>query len=223
MISLANRFLVAVLRFFFYLLYNPLAWSYDWVAAVVSLNQWQAWIRCPLPYLTGERILELGHGPGHLQAAMNQPGRQVFGLDLSRAMGAQAKRKLDRLSLPIRLVRARAQQLPFAANAFNQIVATFPTEYLYQPQTLSEIYRVLAPDGLVVVIPVAWIHRGSRIESSLAWLFQITHQSPPQEDDRWQTRMIKIFQQAGFAVRTQKVPQRSSEVFLLLADKSKLL
>lgn len=223
MIPHVNRFLTAFLRLFFHLLYNPLAWCYDWVAAIVSLNHWREWIRGVLPFLTGERVLELGHGPGHLQVAMNQLGFQVFGLDLSRMMAKQTHRRLVRLSFPARLTRARAQQIPFIANSFDHIVSTFPSEYLFQPQTLSEIYRVLAPGGLLVVLPAAWIHRGSWIERSLAWLFQVTHQAPPPDDDQWQTRLLALFQQAGFDVSIEKVTQPSGKILLILAGRPKLL
>ena len=223
MIQLVNRFLAAFLKIFFYLLYNPLAWCYDGVAALVSLNHWQEWTRSVLPFLSGERVLELGHGPGHLQVAMHQQGFQVFGLDLSWTMEKQTYRRLEHFTIPARLARGRAQQLPFTANTFDRVVSTFPSEYLFQSQTLSEIYRVLAPGGLLVVLPVAWIRRGSWIERTLAWVFQITHQAPPQEDDQWQTHLLSLFQQVGFQVRAEKIAQPSSEVFLVMASKPNLL
>jgi len=35
-------------------------------------------------------------GPGHLQVALNEAGMQAFGLDESRQMGRQARRRLCR-------------------------------------------------------------------------------------------------------------------------------
>jgi ubiquinone/menaquinone biosynthesis C-methylase UbiE len=223
MMSIAQRILSLFLRLFFYLLYNPLAWIYDWVSAIVSLGHWQEWIACTLPYLSGKRVLELGHGPGHLQVAMQERGITVFGLDLSRTMGKQARRRLVCHAMPCRLVRAKSQQLPFSSQAFDQIVSTFPSEFLFQYQTLAEIYRVLVPGGLLVVLPVAWIRRGTYIERSFAWLFQITHQAPPQSDESWRMHLITLFQQAGFEVDTEMISQASSEVFLLLASRPKVL
>jgi ubiquinone/menaquinone biosynthesis C-methylase UbiE len=223
MISFANCLLTAFLHVFFYLLYNPLAWSYDWVSAIVSMRQWQDWIRVVLPYLTGGRILELGHGPGHLQIAMHQSGFQVFGLDLSRSMGAQAKHRLDRMRFPTRLVRGMAQHLPFKASVFDRIVSTFPSEYLFQQPSLSEIYRVLTPGGLLVVVPVAWVGRGSPAKRLLAWLFRITHQAPQRDDSHWQSRLLEPFQKAGFDVQTETIALRSSEVLVVLAGKPKML
>lgn len=223
MMSIAHRLFAPLLRLFFYLLYNPFAWTYDWVAAIVSLGHWQEWIASVLPYLSGERILELGHGPGHLQVAMNHRGQAVIGLDLSRTMGKQARRQLICHALPLRLVRGSARQLPFPSHAFDQIVSTFPSEYLFQPQTLREVYRVMAPGGLLVVLPVAWIRRGTYVERSLAWLFQVTRQAPPLSDESWRMHMVAMFQKAGFDVCTETLPQPSSEVFLVLATKPKVL
>jgi ubiquinone/menaquinone biosynthesis C-methylase UbiE len=221
--SLVNRLLSAALRFFFFLLYNPFAWAYDWVSAIVSLNQWQDWIRCIVPYLSGERILELGHGPGHLQVVLQQPGCKVYGIDLSRAMGKQALSRLKAADLPARLVRGKGQSLPYKAECFDQVFSTFPSEYLFQPATLSEIYRVLAPGGLLVVLPFAWIRRGSTIESSLAWLFHVTHQAPCRQDAQWQSDLVEPFGMAGFSVRTEVISLPSSEVYVVLAGKPKML
>lgn len=224
MVSFPNRLLATFLRWFFYLLYNHLAWTYDLVAAMVSLGQWQKWVRCVLPYLNGERILELGHGPGHLQAALQETTvRQVYGLDLSRSMGEQAKRRLKRLSLPSRLVRGKAQQLPFTDNTFDQVVSTFPAEYIFQPQTLIEIYRVLVPGGYLVVLPVAWIRPGNLVQRWLARLFIFTGQSPRRENFEWQSQRIALFSDAGFLVRTTIVDLKTSEVFLVFAAKSAIM
>jgi ubiquinone/menaquinone biosynthesis C-methylase UbiE len=51
------------------------AWSYDLVAAVVSLGQWNHWVGSVLPYLPGVNILEIGHGPGHLQRLLKRFGQ----------------------------------------------------------------------------------------------------------------------------------------------------
>jgi ubiquinone/menaquinone biosynthesis C-methylase UbiE len=223
MVSLVDRSLVLFLRFFFYLIYNPLAWTYDWVAAVISRGRWIEWTYTTLPYLSGDRVLELGHGPGHLQVAMSQRGKQVYGLDLSRTMGKIARHRIIRALQPHRLVRGKAQYLPFSAGVFDQIVTTFPSEYLFRSQTLAEIHRVLSPDGLLVVLPVAWIGRGSRIDRGLGRIYQLTHQAPPRKDEQWEIRMIELFQKAGFDVRTETIAIASSEIFLVLASSLKLL
>ncbi|MBN2501330.1 MAG: class I SAM-dependent methyltransferase, partial [Anaerolineales bacterium] len=145
--NLLIRFLSFFMQVFFDLLYHQMAWTYDLVAATVSLGRWNDWVYCILPDLTGSNILELGHGPGHLQKSMKRADTHVFGLDQSRQMGRIASRRLRRAGLPVSLVNGVAQSQPFPAQTFQQVVATFPSEYIVDPLTLAEIYRILAPGG----------------------------------------------------------------------------
>lgn len=221
--QMVRNLLKFFLKLFFYLLYNPFAWAYDWVAAIVSRGRWVEWTYATLPFLSGERILELGHGPGHLQVALNQRGWQVFGLDLSRTMGSLAHHELMLAGHPHRLVRGQARCLPFSANVFDQVVSTFPSEYLFQPETIAEIRRVLSPGGLLVVLPFAWVGHRSRIDRGLEQLFRITHQTPERKDNKWENDMVELFLKAGFDVRTETITLTSSEIFLVLASLPKLL
>jgi ubiquinone/menaquinone biosynthesis C-methylase UbiE len=79
------------MRGFFNLLYHQFAWSYDFIASLVSLGNWKRWIITVLPHLEGPRVLELGHGPGHLQRALLNKGINTFGIDESRSMGILSK------------------------------------------------------------------------------------------------------------------------------------
>ena len=61
------RLIARFLNFFFHHLYHGLAFAYDLVAAIVSFGQWNEWTKTIIPYIEGTLLLELGHGPGHLQ------------------------------------------------------------------------------------------------------------------------------------------------------------
>jgi SAM-dependent methyltransferase len=177
----------AWVRLFFDLLYNRFAWTYDWVAWIVSLGQWNAWGRTAIPYLCGERVLDLAHGPGHLLAAMAVKGLAPVGLDLSPYMGRMARRRLTKAGLSVPLVRARAQALPFRDGCLDSVVATFPTEFILDPVTLHETARVLhhpIPGERVLagrLVVVAWARLGGRdpISRFIGWLYQVTGQGEP--------------------------------------------
>lgn len=195
---------------FFYLLYQPLAWSYDAVAWAVSLGRWQSWIATVLPELSGANVLEIGHGPGHLQVAMRSKRIASFGLDLSPQMSRLTRHRL-RSSEYLNLVRANGQLLPFKKAAFNQLVATFPTEYVLQPATLAAVRRVLRPAGSFVLLPVAWITGRGLLDRAAAWLFRFTGQAGP-----WTGSFSAALQAAGFSVEEKRVQLPGSEVMLLI-------
>lgn len=204
-----------LLRLFFRLLYHPMAWSYDLVAAVVSLGHWKEWVKRALPLLEGPRVLELGFGPGHMQGYLKTAGLAPFGLDESRQMAHQARQRLLRQRQTPRLARGLAQHLPFASGTFDSVVATFPTLYIVDPQTLAEIRRVLAPGGRLVVLTTAWITGHSLPERVLHWLYNITGKSPP-ENARLEN-IVDPFTQAGFQASIRFVEPKGSRLMFVVA------
>jgi SAM-dependent methyltransferase len=224
-----------LLRFFFYLLYHPFAFTYDLVAATVSFNRWKDWVMSVIPLLEGNRILEIGHGPGHLQRFLLGRGLVAVGIDESRQMGRLAKRNLAHGASPLQqvtlspstqsayaqgnLTRGLAQLLPFPTETFHTVVATFPAEYIFAPETLTEARRVLIPGGRFVILPGAIITGRGILDRLLAWVFRITGETPPDLAEIIHERSREPFSKAGFQVETQEVAIKSSLVFIILATK----
>jgi ubiquinone/menaquinone biosynthesis C-methylase UbiE len=205
-----------LLGVFFYLLYQPLAWTYDLVAWSVSLGRWKQWVFAVLPELSGLRTLELGHGPGHLQLELARRSQLAFGLDLSPQMGRLARNRLLKTGQPIHLTRASGQQLPYAVSTFDHLVATFPTEYILYSDTLAEARRVLKPGGSFVILPVAWITSRSLFDRAAAWLFRSTGQAGD-----WDPRFAQAIRSAGFDVQEKRVELLGSALMLLIATKTR--
>lgn len=195
-------------------LYNELAWAYDAVAWLVSGGRWDRWRRLALDYVAGEPILEIGFGTGELLIALARRGQRVVGLDLSPAMHRVTAAKLRRAGLgglsPLR-VRGLAQRLPFPDAAFATVLSTFPAEYILDPATLREVWRVLRPGGrLVVVGLVVWVERS-------AWgeVARLALGSPrPSPVDRWRRRA----EEAGFAVTEVVREDPPARVPVLIAE-----
>ena len=59
--SISRHIVARFMRAFFYLLYQPMAWSYDFVAAVVSLGRWHEWVMTVLPYLPVGKVCGFSH------------------------------------------------------------------------------------------------------------------------------------------------------------------
>ena len=137
----------------------------------------------------------------------------AFGVDTSPQMARLTKRRMSSKGHPYQLTNAYAQHLPYPNAVFNQIVATFPTKFILEENTLSEIQRVLAPGGRLVVLPNAWITGEKFYEKWAAWIFNITGQSPP-----WNDSILTYFSKAGFTARIEHITSASWAVVLILAE-----
>lgn len=219
---LSNRILSVILKVFFNLLYHRFAWLYDAVAWLVSFGRWQSWILAPLPYLTNDPVLEIGHGPGHLQLALYENQKKTYGLDESRQMCRMAYERLSRCGYQPCIVNGYAQYLPFPSDSFGHVVATFPSEYIFSPKTLSEIYRVLSSGGALVVLPTALILGSGWFDRLLIWLNHLTRQTPPSLNNLWLEDLSRPFRQAGFDTTTITPEINNSRIVLILAQKPSL-
>ena len=211
------RLILFVLRTVYNLLYHQFAWTYDLVAAVVSLGRWRGWMRCALPYLTG-RVLEIGYGPGHLQVDQQAQGLSAFGVDESRQMAHQARRRLIKKGVLPALTRGYAHNLPFRKQAFSCVVSTFPSEYIFEPQTLLEIWRVLPPEGRLVIVPMAWISGGNPLERFMAWLLRLVGETPG-KPGKVPTAFKERLNLAGFIVESELVEKKGSKVLVVVGTK----
>lgn len=199
-----------LVRFGFRLLYNELAWTYDLVSRVVSLNRWRAWQRAALPHLSaspGSRVLELAHGTANLQLDMRAQGLVPVGVDRSRAMGHIARRKLRAagISAPL-LARADARALPFAAAAFDAVTCRIAAHHFADvPRFVAEAVRVLRPGGRLAIADtvVSGEPRVARVVNTFEALRDPSHVWAYSLED-WETFLFA----AGLAVTHREVLEK---------------
>lgn len=215
-----------LVQFGFRLLYNEMAWSYDLVSWSVSLGEWRVWQKQSLRYLSGTQVLEIAHGPGHMLIELRQAGVDVVGLDLSPAMGRQAQKRLKQhdLASAVPLLRCRLPDLPFGKETFDSILSQFPTNFIFEPETLNNLYTILRPGGRLVILPEGHLVGSGLLLRFIAWLFYITGQSdspkPPDPDNPpvWHPFTSRI-EAAGFRVEVITMRFKRSAATIVLCHK----
>jgi ubiquinone/menaquinone biosynthesis C-methylase UbiE len=212
--SIGNRLILTFLRIFFKHLYTTFAWAYDLVAWTTSMGQWQTWQSAALLDLPEGAVLELGHGPGHLLLKLTRPHRLVVGMDASKQMTLIASKRLRNQNISASVVRARAQHLPISNEVFSQVVSTFPSEFIFDPETLAEVWRVLKPGGAAVVVGVEKITGKSIPDRIAAWLYRITGQFG-KPGIGWK-QLLKSY---GFSAHLERVHQPRAVVLRFTARK----
>jgi ubiquinone/menaquinone biosynthesis C-methylase UbiE len=210
-----------LMRFLFYHFYHSLSWTYDFVAAIVSLGHWNEWGRSTIQFIEGHNILELGFGTGHLQSNLLQKNYSVFGLDESPHMVRRASRYLQKLGVTPNLVRGLAQALPYPEH-FDTIIATFPSEYIFSTQCLTEASRVLELGGIMVILLSAWHGDRTLLERSTNRLFQVTGQRI-NDSEAFERHIKNLFSGTDFSVEIKIQENRSSTLLFVLARKPEKL
>src|SRR5438874_6709236 len=140
-------------KWFFETLYKN-RYLYRFASTVPFAGQWRVWQRLVLPRIYGNDVLELGCGLGDLLADMIEAGYTCRAVEPSPAMAEAARETLRRRKLSEKawVIQGSAQHLPFSNASFDTVVSTFPSEYIYDSDTIAEVDRVLRPGGRLVVV-----------------------------------------------------------------------
>ncbi len=127
---------------------------YRFASTVPFAGQWRVWQRLVLPRIRGMEVLELGCGLGDLQIDLRKASYQSRAIERSPQMVAAARDTLrwHKLGDPANIILGSAQALPFGDASFDTVVSTFPSEYIYDPNTIAEVERVLRPGGRLIVV-----------------------------------------------------------------------
>jgi arsenite methyltransferase len=169
----------------------------------------------------GERVLDIGSGPGYLAVSLADavgPTGTVCGLDPSPAMNAIARSRSA--SRPwIRIDDGDAVALPYSDASFDAAVSTQVYEYVPDmPRALAELRRVLRPGGRALILDTDWdslvwhtadreLHR--RVIE--AWEEHLVHPHLP-------CTLAGLLRRAGFTVPEERVvvlfnPQMHAQTF----------
>ena len=222
---------------------------YRFASTVPFAGQWRVWQRLVLSRITGTDVLELGCGLGDLFVDMLKAGYNCRAVEQSPQMVAAArdtlrKRKIGQTAW---IIQGSAQHLPFSDSSFDTVVSTFPSEYIYDPDTLAEVERVLRPGGRVIIIeganllPVGMLQPFLVLIQALVYgpvaLFGPRKQHTLQEEvarsgatsdsevitdvlpDAWFGRLIPL-ERVRLQRRSERIRNRRWEVYMTIGEKS---
>ncbi len=108
---------------------------------------------------SGERVLDVGSGPGFLAgaiAAVVESRGTVHGVDISEPLLAVARTHCAHQPW-VEFHQADATQLPFPEKSFDAVISTQVLEYVRDVDlALAEIHRVLRKSGRTVIVDTDW-------------------------------------------------------------------
>ena len=138
-------------------LFAPLGPTYDRYAALLSFGQdprWRRFLVSRVDVAPGETVLDVATGTGAVAGELiRQKGCRVVGVDVTREMLAEARR---RLPPGVPLVEATAERLPFEDASFDALTFTYLLRYVADPAaTLHELARVVRPGGTIASLEFA--------------------------------------------------------------------
>ncbi len=151
-------------------LYSRLARPYD--LAVKVLPVWRHWISAALLHIRGPRVLEVSFGTG-LLLTRYAGNFETYGVDLNERMVAIAQRNLQRAGVSAELRQANVEALPYPDGHFDTVINTMAfSGYPNGQRAMSELHRVLRPQGRLVLIDVGYPHDGNRLGCMLVGIWK---------------------------------------------------
>lgn len=142
-------------------MFNTIAPRYDFLNRLLSLGIDRSWRRFAVGKIKSTpsgRILDVATGTGDVAleiASQTSASVTIVGIDFSREMIELGKQKIStspyaaRISLQV----APCEDIPFDDNSFDSITIAFGIRNVVdRAQGLMEMYRVLRPDGKVVIL-----------------------------------------------------------------------
>lgn len=140
-------------------MFDTISGNYDSLNRMISLGTDQGWRRKVLKMVSDtnpESILDIATGTGDLAILLSKSNaKRIVGLDLSAGMLEVGKSKVSALGLQnkIEMIQGDSENLPFQDNTFDAITVAFGIRNFENLEKgLSEILRVLKPNGIFVIL-----------------------------------------------------------------------
>ncbi len=141
-------------------MFDTISGNYDGLNRVISLGSDVRWRKKVIKMIAArepESVLDIATGTGDLalQFANSTNASSIVGLDISEGMLSVARKKSEENGLADRIdfIKGDSEALPFEDNSFEAITVSFGIRNFEDLEKgLAEIYRVLVPGGLFVIL-----------------------------------------------------------------------
>ncbi len=140
-------------------MFDTISGNYDGLNRVISFGidvKWRKKVVNLVKKSDPRRILDVATGTGDLAINLSKTGAtEIIGLDISAGMLEVGKNKIKTKKLDdiISMVQADSENLPYEENYFDAITVAFGVRNFENLEKgLSEIFRVLKPGGIFVIL-----------------------------------------------------------------------
>lgn len=143
-------------------MFDTISGNYDGLNRVISFGIDKSWRKKVIKLLQNHQpknTLDIATGTGDLAISMAENDlKNIIGLDLSKGMLEVAREKIEAKNLQgkVEMQLGDSENLSFDDNSFESISVAFGVRNFEDLEKgLAEIYRVLKPGGLFVVLETA--------------------------------------------------------------------
>ena len=140
-------------------MFDNISGNYDGLNRVISFGIDVSWRKKVLQLIANtnpQTILDIATGTGDLAILMTETNAErIIGLDISAGMLEVGRKKIEdrKLSDKIEMILADSENMPFEDNTFDAITVAFGVRNFENLEKgLSEILRVLKPNGIFVIL-----------------------------------------------------------------------
>ena len=141
-------------------MFDTISGNYDGLNRVISFGadiKWRKRVLAKIIKHQPENILDIATGTGDLAIKFSKKtaASKIVGLDISEGMLEVARKKVKGTDVEnnVEFVKGDSEALPFNDNSFDAITVSFGIRnFETLDKGLSEIYRVLKPKGLFIIL-----------------------------------------------------------------------
>lgn len=140
-------------------MFDKISGNYDGLNRIISFGidvKWRKKVIRLVEDTNPKSVLDIATGTGDLAISLvNSGASEIIGLDISEGMLAVGRKKIAErnLSEKIKMVKADSEALPFEDNSFDAVTVAFGVRNFENLEKgLSEIFRVLRPGGIFVIL-----------------------------------------------------------------------